>query len=57
MSKKTSTPMTRDAVRRIAASTAKKNGGQIPRGSFASTADASVQRREAAKTRPQPKKP
>jgi hypothetical protein len=43
-----SKPMTREDVSRIAAATSKVHGGKIPAGSFASVADATVQRREAA---------
>lgn len=42
-----SKPMTREAVSRIAAAASKGHGGKIPAGSFASVADATVQRREA----------
>lgn len=48
MAKPQSTPLTREAVTRIAKATAAKHGGQIPAKSFASYADATVQR-EAAK--------
>lgn len=48
MRKGKSTPMTRDAASRIASETAKKNGGKIPTDSFASRADAIVQKRESA---------
>ena len=48
MSKSKSTPMTREAAIRIAKATAAKHGGQIPANSFASHADATVQK-EAAK--------
>lgn len=41
------TPMTREAARRIASTTAIKNGGKIPPKSFASIADATVQRAQA----------
>lgn len=44
MSKGKSTPMTREAASRIASATATKNGGKIPPKSFASRADATVQR-------------
>lgn len=39
--------MTRDAADRIASATAKKNDGKIPAKSFASHADATVQRETA----------
>ncbi len=45
--KPTPTPMTREAVSRIARATAKKSGGQIPAKSFVSRADAVVQRQDA----------
>jgi hypothetical protein len=48
MSKSQPNPMNREAVTRIAKATAAKHGGQIPAKSFASQADATVQR-EAAK--------
>ena len=47
MSKSKSNPMTRDAADRIASATAKKNDGKIPAKSFASHADATVQRKAA----------
>lgn len=43
----TPTPMTREAVSRIARAASQKTGGQIPAGSFASRADAGVQRQAA----------
>jgi hypothetical protein len=48
MSKPKSTPMNREAVRRIASATSKQNGGKTPAGSHAALADALVQRRESA---------
>ena len=51
MKKSTSpTPITRDAVRRIAHAASVQNGGQIPATSHASRADAVVQRVVAANT-------
>ena len=44
MSQAKSTPMTREAVTRVVINTAAKHGGQIPAKSFASRADATVQR-------------
>lgn len=49
MSKGKSTPMTPEAASRIASAIATKNSGKIPPKSFASRADATVQR---AKTSP-----
>lgn len=46
-SKSKSNLMTRDAADRIASATAKKNDGKIPAKSFASHADATVQRETA----------
>lgn len=40
-------PMDRKAVKRITAAATKITGGKIPAKSFASVADATVQRREA----------
>lgn len=48
MSKGKSAPMTRSAANRIASATAVKNGGNIPAKSFASRADATVQRTQAS---------
>jgi hypothetical protein len=48
MSKGKSSPMTRDAASRIASAASKQNGGMIPARSFASKADATVQRSQAA---------
>jgi len=48
MSKPKSTSMTPSAASRIASATSKGNGGKIPAKSFASRADASVQRVAAA---------
>lgn len=48
MSKSKPTPMTCEAVTRITKATTPQHGGQIPAKSFASRADAKVQR-EAAK--------
>jgi hypothetical protein len=48
MSKSKSTSMTRVAASRIASATNKGNGGKIPAKSFASRADAGVQRVAAA---------
>lgn len=48
MSKSKSTPMTRTAANRIASVAAKNSGGHIPAKSFASRADAGVQRATAA---------
>lgn len=42
MSKKGSTPMTTKAAARIQSTTAKGNGGQTPKGSFASTAQSAA---------------
>lgn len=53
MSKAKSTPMTREAASRIAKSTAHQHGGQIPANSFASRADAVVQRTASAPGNPQ----
>lgn len=47
MKKSKPTPMTREAVSRITKATTKNTGGKIPAKSFASVADATVQRREA----------
>lgn len=44
MSKVKYTPMTQTAASRIASATATQHGGKIPAKSFASRADASVQR-------------
>ncbi|CAM4377319.1 hypothetical protein COAQ111491_20450 [Comamonas aquatilis] len=44
MNKGKFSPMTREAASRIASTTAKKTGGKIPPKSFASRADATVQR-------------
>lgn len=44
MSKAKATPMSRPAASRIAAAAAPSNGGQITARSFASRADAAVQR-------------
>ena len=52
MSKAKSTPMTREAASRIAKSTTHQHGGQIPANSFASRADAVVQRTAAAPGNP-----
>ncbi len=56
MSNAKSTPMTPAARSRIASATAKTHGGQIPAGSFASRADAVVQRQVATGGRSQGKK-
>jgi hypothetical protein len=48
MSQTKPTPMTREAVTRIVKATTAKHGGRIPAKSFASHADATVQR-EASK--------
>ena len=48
-----STPMTRQAASRIASSASKQHGGQIPPNSFASRADAVVQRTASAPGNPQ----
>lgn len=53
MSKAKSTPMTREAASRIASSSAKQHGGQIPPRSFASRADAAAQRAAATAGRSQ----
>lgn len=47
MSKSKPTPMTREAATRITKAAAAKHGGQIPAKSFASHADATVQRETA----------
>ena len=47
MSKSKPTPMTREAVTRIVKATAANHNGQIPAKSFASIADATVQRETA----------
>lgn len=44
MNKGKFSPMTREAASRIASTTATKTGGKIPPKSFASRADATVQR-------------
>jgi len=41
-----STPMTQQAVSRIQSSTAKSHGGSVPKGSFASRAQAAAARNE-----------
>lgn len=48
MNQKKISPMTRDAASRIASVTAGKNDGKIPTDSFASRADATVQRTQVA---------
>lgn len=52
MSKSKPVPMTREAATRIAKATAAKHGGQIPAKSFASVADATVQREAARQGKP-----
>ena len=52
MSKRKSTPMTREAASRIASATSRNSGGAIPAGSFGSRADATVQRSQAAQQPP-----
>ena len=52
MSKSKPPPMTREAVTRVVKDTAAKHGGQIPAKSFASRADATVQREAAKQGKP-----
>ncbi|WP_018984114.1 hypothetical protein [Salinimonas chungwhensis] len=42
VSKKTTTPMTPQAAQRIQSATAKANGGNVPKGSFAARATSSA---------------
>jgi hypothetical protein len=47
MTKSKSTPMTRERASELQRIAAQRNGGNIPPGTFAGRADATVQKREA----------